>query len=121
MTTVLVYNRTTERIERYYLENGDAMPYVPERRLTVAEFRGSSKANVVWTDKRFMEEILQEAECLSLRDLAVGGRELMELGFAPGPELGTTLNTLLEEVMDEKLPNERDSLLQRALEIKGGH
>jgi fumarylacetoacetase len=25
MTTVLVYNRTTERIERYYLENGDAV------------------------------------------------------------------------------------------------
>ena len=55
MTTVLVYNRSKEKVERYYLENGDGMPYVPERRLTVAEFRGSSKANIVWTDRRFME------------------------------------------------------------------
>lgn len=95
------------------VRRADAMAHTPE----LAEKLLAS----VETDKRFMEEILQEAECLSLRDLAVGGRELTALGFAPGPELGATLNTLLEEVMDEKMPNERDSLLRRALEIKGGH
>ena len=34
--------------------------------------------------------------------------------------IGKILRSLLEEILDEKLPNERDSLLRRANEIKGG-
>lgn len=54
-------------------------------------------------------------QCYCLRDLAVDGKALMELGLPAGPELGRTLEALLEEVVDGRLPNQRQALLQRAM------
>jgi tRNA nucleotidyltransferase/poly(A) polymerase len=51
-----------------------------------------------------------------LRDLAVDGNDLIELGFRPGPQLGRTLHELLDAVVDEPALNTRDDLLTRAKE-----
>jgi len=64
-----------------------------------------------------LEEILSEDACLTVKDLAIDGKDLMDLGFAPGPELGNCLSALLEQVLDEKIPNEREALLQEAKNI----
>ena len=61
-----------------------------------------------------IEEILQEQACLTLRDLAVNGKDLQTIGFVPGKEMGACLNWLLEQVLDEKLPNEKAALLAAA-------
>jgi len=58
-------------------------------------------------------EILAEEACLSLKDLAVDGRDLMALGFS-GKAIGSCLSQLLELVLDEQLPNEKEALLQAA-------
>ena len=59
-----------------------------------------------------MLRALAEREgALTLKTLAVSGRDLMERGCAPGPELGRTLNSLLEKVLSGELPNERAALL----------
>ena len=60
-----------------------------------------------------IHQILSEDACLSLKDLAVDGRDLMALGYS-GKAIGTCLSFLLEQVVDEKLPNEKDSLLAAA-------
>ena len=57
--------------------------------------------------------VLEEKACLSIADLAVGGHELMQLGLS-GPAIGQTLQALLEQVMDEQLPNEKEALLDAA-------
>ena len=51
-----------------------------------------------------------------LTDLAVDGSDLIELGFAEGPVLGRTLESLLDVVVDEPALNTRDQLLERARE-----
>lgn len=56
-------------------------------------------------------QILSEKPCLTLKDLAIGGKDLMALGFAPGKQLGKCLNHLLELVLDEQVPNEKEALL----------
>ena len=61
-----------------------------------------------------MEQIRQENACLTLKDLAVNGHDLMTLGFS-GKEIGKTLNALLEQVLDETLPNEKEALLDFVL------
>lgn len=61
-----------------------------------------------------LDQILAEADCFSLKDLAVDGRDLLALGFAPGPKLGACLEALLGQVQDEVLPNEKAPLLQAA-------
>ncbi len=64
------------------------------------------------------QEIQAENACLTLKSLAVSGRDLMALGFSPGKDLGKALNTLLELVLDEALPNEKQALLAAAKKIK---
>jgi tRNA nucleotidyltransferase/poly(A) polymerase len=49
-----------------------------------------------------------------LADLAVDGRDLIAIGFTPGPELGRTLHELLREVVDDPCRNTRADLLRRA-------
>ena len=63
--------------------------------------------------RKVLTEIRQENSCLSLRDLAVKGNDLMALGFT-GKAIGQTLNALLEQVLEESLPNERSALLDAA-------
>ena len=42
----------------------------------------------------------------------------MQSGIPRGRQIGIILNTLLAEVIDEKIPNEKEALLKRAMEIK---
>jgi len=44
--------------------------------------------------------ILEENQCVTMEQLAVSGRDLMELGMKPGPELGKMLRELLEVAID---------------------
>ena len=60
--------------------------------------------------RQILAEIEAENACLSLKDLAVKGNDLLELGME-GKKIGETLNHLLEQVLDEKLPNDRAALL----------
>lgn len=61
--------------------------------------------------------ILKENQCISLRTLAVNGRDLIEYaGMKPGKELGETLNSLLDQVIENPLLNEREYLLNAVKE-----
>lgn len=57
------------------------------------------------------EDVLAQGQCFSLKDLAVDGRDLLAAGVPPGPQVGRTLDGLLERVLSGELPNERDALL----------
>ena len=63
-----------------------------------------------------MEEIRVEDACLSLRTLAIGGDDLMALGVPKGKQIGELLHALLDDVIEERLPNEKEALLQAAKE-----
>ena len=60
---------------------------------------------------RIMSRLRAEGACLSLKTLAVNGADLIALGYRPGPQIGATLNALLDAVIDGRLPNEREALL----------
>lgn len=57
------------------------------------------------------EEILRDNECVSLKDLAVSGRDLIAAGMKPGPELGKVLQQLLDDVVETPEHNTREYLL----------
>ena len=56
-------------------------------------------------------KILEEGQCVSLKSMAVKGKDLIAAGYAPGPELGEILNRLLEHVLEHPEDNEKDRLL----------
>ena len=57
-----------------------------------------------------LDNIEAENACLSLKDLAVKGNDLMALGIT-GKRIGIMLNQLLDLVLDDQLPNEKSALL----------
>ena len=70
--------------------------------------------------------IIDEQQCFSLKDLAVDGRDIMDIyeskckgssGALEGRRIGEILETLLDEVIDGKLPNEKEALTARAAEL----
>ena len=67
-----------------------------------------------------MEAVLAENACLQVKDLAVNGRDLLALGYV-GPGIGGALNELLEQVLDERLPNDREALLAYLKSTSGGN
>ena len=68
-----------------------------------------------------LDQIRQENACLSLRDLAVKGSDLMDLGFPAGKELGACLDYLLSCVVEETLPNDKIALAAAALRWRQEH
>lgn len=60
--------------------------------------------------RELAKQIEAENACLSIKDLAVNGRDLLALGYE-GPAIGQALQCLLEQVLDEKLPNEKEILM----------
>lgn len=70
--------------------------------------------------KTVLKELLEEEACFTLKDLAVKGCDLMEIGYPPGKELGKLLDRLLEAVMDGLCPNEKEALLRLAKEQQDG-
>jgi len=60
-------------------------------------------------------EITKNSECFSLCTLAVSGDDLLSLGFK-GKEIGAILKSLLNEVINDRLPNNFDALIKYAKE-----
>lgn len=56
-------------------------------------------------------EIKEKEECLSLKDLAVGGRDLLEKGISPGREIGEILKRMLADVLEDPAHNKKEYLL----------
>ena len=55
MATIKVFNNDENKMETYYRGENEAMPYNTGNTLKVSEFRGSSRSDVLWTEKRAMQ------------------------------------------------------------------
>lgn len=64
--------------------------------------------------EKLYKEILEKNQCVSLKDLAVTGRDLIEAGMEPGKEIGVCLNELLQLVIETPEKNVREALLKEA-------
>jgi tRNA nucleotidyltransferase (CCA-adding enzyme) len=103
---------------RFLREHGDelALDLAAHRR---ADLRGkAADPGAAAAVEHF--RVLLEAERGSphrVRDLAIGGDELLALGFEEGPALGAALERLLDEVVEDPGRNTPARLLERAGEL----
>ena len=84
-----------------------------------ADFIGTGKSGDAPdydASEAILREILKENACLTIKDLAINGHDLLSLGFS-GPQLGQAQKTLLQRVLEETLPNKRQALLSVAEEL----
>lgn len=61
--------------------------------------------------EELLRNVIDKEHATSVKDLAINGRDLMEAGVKPGPEMGRILNTLLDRVVENPELNTRDALL----------
>ena len=61
--------------------------------------------------KEMYREIIEQGDCLSIKNLAVSGNDLIEHGMKPGKELGQVLQKMLEDVLKHPSSNNKEYLL----------
>lgn len=61
---------------------------------------------------RLSGEIRTAGDCISLKTMAVTGRDLIEAGMKPGRELGVVLNQLFNQVLEHPEYNTKEYLLK---------
>ena len=60
--------------------------------------------------RKIYETILRERDCLSIKDLAITGKDLIESGIPSGPRIGSALNHMLSIVLEEPSCNTKEYL-----------
>ena len=81
------------------------------------EIRYSESVKLLLELKDRIEAELEKNNALTLKSLAVNGRDLMQIGIPAGKELGRILNELLDCVLEDPSMNEKERLLETAKKI----
>lgn len=81
------------------------------------EIRYSESVKLLLELKDRIEAELEKNNALTLKSLAVNGRDLMQIGIPAGKELGRILNELLDCVLEDPSMNEKEKLLETAKKI----
>ena len=73
---------------------------------------GNEDPQVLEQVRRLYQEIVDDGDALSLKELAVNGKILSEYGIGPGAEMGRILNELFDLVLTDAGLNEKEMLLK---------
>lgn len=77
----------------------------------------SLRMEMIDREAALLEKILAGQACFQLKDLAVHGEDLLQLGITKGPELGNLLRALLNAVLENRCFNQREALLSLAKQL----
>ena len=88
--------------------------------LRTADRLGSGSTETSWRTEEFKKRLIEvQKQPFSIKDLKINGSDVMkELKIKPGPKVGEILEVLFKEVIEKKIKNKKDILLQRISEIE---
>ena len=78
--------------------------------LAQSDYQRKEKLEALDGYHKIYDKIIEDADCLTLKDLALNGRDLIELGVKPGPQIGNILAKLLDVVIEEPEKNTKEYL-----------
>lgn len=76
-----------------------------------SQYQRAEKLERLFEVEKLYQKIIEEKQCISLKMLAVTGKDLIALGIKPGKEIGEILHTLLEHVLEYPGDNQKEILL----------
>lgn len=87
--------------------------------LRIGDRLGGGARETSWRLEEFKKRLIEvQKQPFTVHDLKVTGYDVMAaLGIQPGPKIGEVLEKLFNEVVEKKLPNEREELLKRLKEL----
>ena len=86
--------------------------------LAQSDYMREKKFENIEKMRSFYDEIIKNGDCLSIKDMDITGKDLMDLGVNPGKEMGEMLEVLLEEILDNPELNNRKYLVERVKSFK---
>lgn len=88
--------------------------------LQKADINGSASfhdSSFIDQAQRIYQKVVDSQAPLNVKDLAVNGRDLMEIGYQADAKLGQALRLLLEMVLKNSVENRKEKLLAAAREL----
>lgn len=82
-----------------------------------SDLEKKEKFKLISNARDIYKQVVEARECVNLKDLAVGGHDLIEIGITPGKEIGILLNSLLEKVLENPDLNKKEYLLEEVKKI----
>ena len=76
-----------------------------------SDYCRDEKLKNIEDSRALYQKIKEDGECVSLKNLAVNGKDLIEHGVTPGKQMGEILGAMLEDVIDEPAHNNKEYLL----------
>jgi tRNA nucleotidyltransferase (CCA-adding enzyme) len=73
--------------------------------------RATPRLDTIDKAKIVLNEIINQQQCFTLKDLKISGKDLIDLGIPIGPEIGKMLNIILSLVISDDLNNTREELI----------
>ena len=83
-----------------------------------SEYLRQEKLELIDRWEKLYGQVQEQHQCISLKDLAVNGSDLIKAGWKPGKELGVVLQKLLDKVLEEPGNNTTEILLAEAEKYK---
>lgn len=111
-------NQTDSAIRRFITNVG--LEYIEDMlALRVADRLGGGASETSWRLEDFKKRLVEvQKQPFSINDLKINGKDIMEkLSIKPGPKVGEILEKLFNKVVENKVPNERESLLKSLLQL----
>jgi len=117
---------TEKSVRRAVFRNGtEQYPalFAVKRADTLAQstFQREEKLAAIDAYEKLYEGIIEKQQCLSIRDLAVSGSDLIALGMEPGKAIGEMLGALLDAVLEDPSLNTKEKLIQQVHNLKTPH
>lgn len=83
--------------------------------LRVADRLGGGATETSWRLEEFKKRLIEvQKQPFSIKDLKINGNDVMkELNIKPSPKVGQILEELFNQVVENKIKNDRESLLER--------
>lgn len=89
--------------------------------LAQSDYLREKKLEAIAAYEGFYQVIMEKQQCLSIKELAIGGSDLITLGMRPGKEIGETLKQLLELVLEDPQLNTKEKLIEQVHNLKTPH
>jgi hypothetical protein len=88
--------------------------------LRVGDRLGGGARETSWRFEEFKKRLIEtQKQPFNIRDLKIDGKDVMKiLEISPGPRVGEALQKIFDEVVEKKLDNEKEILIQRLRQLR---
>ena len=85
--------------------------------LAQSTYQRQEKLDYIEGLKKLYQEIQDEGQCVSIRDMKINGRDIIAMGVPQSSKIGEIIKQLFDEILEDPSLNNREYLLQRAKEL----